>query len=316
MSDNTTVAKTQGCQLILLMRQPSAHDASISIKALMAINIVPTMITIAANSVLLLTIAKTKSLHTPSNVLVGALCFSDLLVGAVSQPSNLAFLFEFELHHELYTTLSAVAKWSSIILNGMSFLIVLFITLDRYFAVCHPFFYQQRLTIKKCSIIVALSWIYQLSVPVLSGTYYFMLFAFVTILSFAVMFVCYIRIYSVIAEKERSVLRLGKIGDEEEQILSHNREDRSNVCTVVIILAVITLSYLPAVIVILVIFTPAQRTSFCNLTPSKYIMFVWSTAVFSLSSLINPIVYCIRIKPIKKATADIVFCRKNRVHPQ
>ena len=315
MANNTTVTRLQGCRLMEKMQHPSNRIASIGITVLIGVDVIPTLLTILANAVLLLTIFKTTSLRTPSNMLLGALCLSDLLVGVVCQPLFLAFLFKLQLFHELNITLSVVVQWSGTIVNGMSFLMVLYITMDRYVAVCHPFFYHRHATLKRYIIIVAITWVYQLLVPLASGTFYLMFFAAVTIISFAVMFFCYIKIYSIIVEKERSVLRLGKIGDEEKEILIHNREDRSNVLTVVILLVVFTVSYLPALIVILALFKPDERADPCKLSPSKYTVFMWSVLFYSLSSVINPIVYCMRIKPIKDATKNVAFCRSSRVCP-
>ena len=311
MRNNTT---EHICRLIELLQEPKYSNMSIIINILITVDILPTVCTIIANVILLLTIVKTKSLHTPSNTLLAALCFSDLLVGIVSQPIYLALIFRIYLLQDP-RILSIVVKMSGIILNGMSFTIVLFITIDRYVAVCHPFFYEQKATIKRYFIILVLTWVYKMVVPFVSGPFYMILYAASTFIAFAVMFICYIRIYSVIAQKERSVLRLGKIGNEEKEVLYHNKVDRSKAFTILIILVAFIFSYLPALVLILVIFTPDERSKICSLCPKAYVLFMWSILIYNLSSVINPIIYCIRMKPIKAATKRFVSRNRSRVSP-
>ena len=304
----------QGCPLIEIMRQPGHSHASTGIKVLIGADIIPTVFTIVANAILLLTIAKTKSLHTPSNMLLAALCFSDLLVGVVSQPVFLALLLKIELFQDPTRTMTRLVQLSGMVLNGMSFTIVLFITIDRYVAVCHPFFYHIQSSIKRYFILLLITWLYKILVPILGGSFYFYLYAALTTLSFSVMFFCYMKICSVIVQKERTVLRLGRIGDEERKILQCNREERSKAGTILIILIIFILTYLPSLVVIIVIFRPGKGAYLCTLSPEWYVVFMWCIFFYNISSVVNPIVYCIRMKAIKKGVKNFLFNRTNRVH--
>ena len=299
--------------MIDLLQKPSYFNALTSIKFLTSVDVIPTVFTTVANFILFLAIAKTRSLHTPSNMLLATLCFSDLLIGAVSQPLFLAFLFKIQSFQIPSNMLNKVVQVSSTIFNGLSFIIVLYITIDRYVAVCYPFFYQQKVSIKSYSIIMITTILYQCLVPIASPSLYFFLYTVVTILSFAIMFFCYIKICSVIAQKERSILRLGRIGDEERQILHRNREDRSKTYTIMVLLIVFTITYLPSLIIILVIFKPGQSSSLCQMSPNMLAAFMWSTSIYALSGAINPIAYCIRMKSIKKAAIELIRKRSNRV---
>ena len=313
MANNTTITTSQGCPLVHLIQQPTYSHALTGIKVLIAVDIIPTVFTIVANVILLLIIAKTRSLHTPSNILLAALCFSDLLVGVVSQPAFIALLFKIQWFQIPSITLAKVVELSSTVLNGSSFIIVFYITIDRYVAVCRPFFYQRNASIKCYSIVVTITMLYQFSVPIASPSFYFFSYAVFTILAFAAIFFCYIRIYLVIAQKERSVLRLGSFGDEEREILHRNREERSKTYTIMVLLIVFTITYLPILLVVVVIFGPDQISDLCQLSPDMYLMLTWSTFIYALSGAINPIVYCIRMKAIKEATKSLLMIRRNRV---
>ena len=301
--------------MIDLLQQPNHSGELIYLKTLIGIDIIPTLFMIVANSILLLTIAKTKSLHTPSNALLSALCFSDLLVGAISQPLFLAFLSTMLSLQEWNRKLYAAWIWLATMFNGTSFIMVLNITIERYIAVCYPFFYERKASIKLCIVVVALTWMYQVLAPILAGSFYILLFAIFTIISFIINVFCYLRIYLVIIQKERSVLRLGEIGDEEREILHRNREERSKAYTIMILLIVFTITYLPSLIVLLALFRPGQRTSICGSPPNIFLTFASSSSIYASSAAINPIVYCIRIKPIRAAIKNLFKSRNSRVVP-
>ena len=313
MANNTTTTTSSGCLLIDLIQQPRYSNALTGIRILIGVDIIPTVFTIMANVILLLAIAKTRSLHTPANTLLAALCFSDLLVGVFSQPVFLALLFQIQWFQTPSKILAKVVAVSSSVLNGSSFIIVLFITIDRYIAVCHPFLYLRKASIKCYSIVVTLTFIYQFFSPIASSSFYFYSYAAFTTIAFPAIFICYVRIYSVITEKERSVLRLGRIGDEEKEELHRNKEERSKSFTIMILLAVFTITYLPILIVVLVIFGPNQNSDVCQLSPDKYVVLSWSTFIYALSGAVNPIAYCIRIKDIKKAVKNLLITGRNRV---
>ena len=313
MANNTTAATKYRCPLVELIHQPSNSNALIGLKLLVGFDTIPVLFTIVANSILLLALAKTKLLHTPSNMLLASLCFSDLLVGVLSQPLYMAFMLKILLLETPCKTHISVLQWSGIILNGMSFIIVLYITIDRYVAVCHPFVYERKAGIKRYCIIMALTCVYKVLSPIATGRAYKIYYGAVSIVSFAVMFFCYIKIYSVIAKKERDVLKLGRIGAEERKILHRNREEKSKAYTIIVLLAVFTLSYLPPLGATMAIYMTSHTLKICNLSPNTAVLFLWSVFFLNISSVINPIVYCVYIRSIREAAAKLLFKRKNKV---
>ena len=164
----------------------------------------------------------------------------------------------------------SAVQFSGEILHGMSLAGVLYITIDRYVAICHPFFYQSHATIKRYMIMVALAWVYKILVPITSGSAYLVFYSCFTVLSFVVIFFCYIRIFYVIAQKERFILRLGRIGNEEKETLLRNKEERRKTHTILILLAIFTASYIPPLVVLFPVFSPIERKSVCKLSSKKF----------------------------------------------
>ena len=313
MAINNTLVKAHGCTLLASLKVPHGKVALISIQVLIGAGVTPAFFMIVANAALLFTFVKTQSLHKPANCLLAALCSCDFLTGAVTQPVFLAVLFKIQSFQEPSTTLSAVSQWSGTVFHGMSFIIVFYTIIDKYVAVCHPFFYQSHATIKRYMIVVGMTWIYKIVVSTISGSAYLVVYGSVTLLSMLIIVFCYIRIYRVIAQKERSVLRLGRIGDEEKEILDRNRRERSKTHTILILLAVFTASYIPPLVVLFAVFKPDERTNLCKVSPDTYSLFMWSMFVYNLSSVINPVIYCMRMKPIRVALKSLLVIRRHRV---
>ena len=302
--------------MIDMMQRQHNSKALIGLQLLIGIDVLPAVFTIAANAVFFLTIIKKKSLHTPSNTFLAALCFNDLLVGVGSQPVFLTVIIKLQSFQAPNLALITVLKWAGILLNGMSFTIVLYITIDRYVAVCHPFLYERKSTSKRYCIIVALTWVFKAACPIVTGRVYMMVYGTITIISFGVMIFCYMKIYLVIAEKERSVLSLGTIGTEERKILRRNREERSKTYTILVLLTVFIVSYVPPLVATLVISMTSHTLQVCNLPPKVSVLFLWSIFYMNLSSVINPIMYCIYMRSIREAALNLVFKRNNRVFPR
>ena len=316
MANNTTVSIKQCCPMLDMMHKPQNNIALIGLQLLIGVDVLPALLTIVANAIFFLTIMKTKSLHAPSNTFLAALCFNDLLIGVLSQPVFLTVIIKLQSFQSPSAILLKIMKWSSIVLNGMSLIIVLYITVDRYVAVCHPFLYQRKSTIKSYCIIVALTLVYQAVCPIVTGRWYMMIYGTINILSFAVMIFCYIKIYKVIAQKERNVLCLGTIGTEERKILRENKEERSKTFTIIILLTVFIVSYIPPFVAILLIHSTFNTANICSHPPKFAVLFMWSIFCLNLSSAVNPIVYCVYIKAIKEAAIKLLFNRGNRLYPR
>ena len=104
--------------------------------------------TIIGNGMFLITLFAKRCLHTPSNMLLGALAFSDLLVGIVAQPlwiCELSFTVSGKEQNP-FIEINYLVIWALIL---FSFLFIDHVSLDRYIAVCFPIWYHVRTTCKR-----------------------------------------------------------------------------------------------------------------------------------------------------------------------
>ena len=105
-------------------------DIKNNIIAFLIIDIFFTIMAIIGNSIFVITLIKKRSLHTPSNVLLGSLCFSDLIVAFIAQPIHLSFHIKMLIDSSINATLLEVSIAAAQFCIGLSFLFAIIVTFD------------------------------------------------------------------------------------------------------------------------------------------------------------------------------------------
>ncbi|XP_035994792.1 trace amine-associated receptor 13c-like [Fundulus heteroclitus] len=114
------------------------------------------LITVALNLLVIISVSHFRQLHTPTNIFLLSLAVSDLLVGFISMPG------------EIYRTTSCWFLGDNIcfIYNYLCFIItaasignMVLISIDRYVAICDPLHYQTRVTERSVKVYVCLCWL-------------------------------------------------------------------------------------------------------------------------------------------------------------
>ena len=295
------------CELTELLNLPNKSAYRATLKALAIIDIFPAMLTVIANSILVLTYIKTRSLHNPSNVLLGTLCVCDILVGAVSQPLFLATLFLSDKHVNL-DFLGKAYVFSLTICVGMCFNLLFIITIDRYLAICHPFVYERTATCKRYFALVFVLSIYKIIPPLGGWKFYIWYYVAVTV-SFSVgINLCYARIYRVMQRQNQAISQVSRIGLEERKMRRKNNEDRKKTYTIATLLGVLVISFIP-LLVMTIIAGQIVMTDICNVSPKVMTVNAWGKFFLMLNSLLNPLVYCLRMKQVSRAARNLMGCR-------
>ena len=270
-----------------------------------------------ANSMYLIVLLKTRPLHIPSNMLLGALCIMDLLICAILQPV---------LIYKAASYLSGSSgntDWfwlASDITFGFSFTIMILVSLDRYVAICHPFWYQRKATCKThimaaivgCivfSILFSIDFIIpaKISKPVVAiGTNiaYRVIHYFLP----AIVFIfCYFRIYIAIRKQRRSQVTIGEITDSERAEVTRRLTERGKTFTIFIIVSCFFITYAPSTIWLSV----EAATGLCEDTSTSQIVSMWTTFALLLNTIINPILYYLRSKDVRIAASRIIKCGRS-----
>ncbi|XP_076730768.1 trace amine-associated receptor 1-like [Maylandia zebra] len=115
------------------------------------------LITAALNLLVIISVSHLRQLHTPSNILLLSLAVSDFFVGFLLLPveifKNTACWVFGDLMCSLYIYLSGI-------LMNASIEIIVFISVDRYVAICDPLHYPTRITVTRVKLSVCLCWFY------------------------------------------------------------------------------------------------------------------------------------------------------------
>lgn len=284
------------CLLSAIFDRPSFWTVWVNIATIITIDIIPALITVIANGILIITIIKTRTLHTPSNVIVGALCVTDFLVGTVTQPLFLTLL-SYILTGQDLTSFAPVLWYSVKILASISFTYMFHINVDRYLAICRPLRYRQLATCRRYLYLVTTTFIIVAVIPSFGATIYFMLSTFAIVAMLPVMGYCYCRIFLAIRRQSR-VITIEAISVVGQQVNHRKHRSTYHAFTLLITCGCFFVCYVP---ILAVYITNNHKLDICNFSRRKLIFFFWAEFLVLLNSFLNPIVYCFRLKAVRSA---------------
>ena len=271
---------------------------------ILALDIVPALFTIIGNSIFFVTIWKTRAIHTPSNMLLGFLSITDLLVGVLCQPLFVITILQSPVPcctdvMVAYNFIFGVTSWNS-------FLFIALISADRYFAVFYPYRYRAFATCKKFTYITAIVFAVSLSYTTIDILFYerstiaFLIFliVFQSMVVIVTIFI-YIFVYRAVLRQRRMFDRVPRL--RRRKMRKRNKTDERNSKTIALILIAFIISSLPYIsyhIQMLLYYTKGIKflSSFGT----------WVNFLFLLNSAINPLVYFIKRSDIREAAKRIL----------
>uniref|UniRef100_A0A3B4U954 G-protein coupled receptors family 1 profile domain-containing protein n=1 Tax=Seriola dumerili TaxID=41447 RepID=A0A3B4U954_SERDU len=115
-----------------------------------------TVLTVALNLLVIISISHFRQLYTPTNLLLLSLATSDLLVGLLVMPvETVRFVESCWLLGDLMCALSYIIGFTLISASVGNMVLI---SIDRYVAICYPLQYPNKITRSRVEVCVCLCW--------------------------------------------------------------------------------------------------------------------------------------------------------------
>ena len=266
------------------------------------------ILTICGNGIFIFTLIKKRSLHNPSNMLLGALALCDLLVGIVAQALWIGGLI-FTVSGKDSTHLNEIKYIIVWPLVFFSLICIDVVSLDRYIAVCFGNWYRAKATCRSHITIIASLLVISI---VLSCLSHFIIvkantwvpdYLFTGFLGLSILMIgfCNFKIFKAVKSQRKQIRELSVVENYVEA--TRNGHDNYRNLVIPIITLLLFICYSPMVIVeslfeIFNVFAISER--------DFKILRYWTEFFVLLNSFINPIVYYARMKTFRVAAREII----------
>ena len=306
-SYDSTIDEKEGC-FLLDVNFDSAQYLYVAHILTSIVNIASSPTAVAGNLIVMLSVWKSPSLHTPSNVFICCLAFSDSMVGLLAQPFFVIHkIGEILRRFDMYCTTRILLESLGNVTAGASVLTMTGMAVERCLALFLHLRYNEIVTAGRVLFAVACFWIVFIVLAAFRiflippAIYNNILIAIIS-LSLISTYLAYIKILQCVRKHERGI----EIAEFEVIRSSLPMEQKRNIkrykkSTVAMIFVVgfFTACYLPFLSVKL-----AQKV-WGYTTPVKT-AYLYATTIAFLNSSLNPLVYCWRIKSLRHAVKKVL----------
>ena len=303
------------------------------------INGLTSLSAILGNSVMLYVFLKTRTLQTPSNMLLGSLCITDLIVGLIVQPLGIVRRI-IEANKQHNCPVRIVYACFGFLCSGASFLNVGLISVDRCLALHMPFRYMRIASNSRHLIIISLVWLFWAVFTVLpfcsvlSASSFFSVVVGVLGINVLVILVCYALIARMVLQLKRTFVAATSLGalDTSADTMpgssgvgksstvsaasalkasddDHKKAEKRHNYTIFIVVACFVVCYIPQMTVLFL------RSAFGDNVSLVFIADAWVDTLTFINSSLNPIIYCLRSNEIRRHVLRSLGVRRTSVVP-
>ena len=276
------------------------HDELI---VLLVLNTFLSITAFLGNTLILVALHKESSLHPPSKLLLRSLAITDLLVGIIVEPLNVAYLMSVKSKRwDICYNVNVALLIASYILCAVSLLVLTAISVDRLLALWLGLRYRQVVTLRSVYItVIAMS---VLSIVVTTSYIWnellFSLLLFIN-LSFCLTIIIfsYMKIFFMLRHYQ---IQVTVAQEQPRQAIPLNiARYRKAVYSALLVQVTLLICYLPFVII-----EALTDLKSVKLSSSVYLTKTFSFSFVFLNSSLNPFLYCWKIKEVRQAVKDTI----------
>ena len=278
------------------------HD---EVTFLSAINIFLSMTAFVENSLVLVALHKTRSLHPPSKLLFLNVAITDLCVGIIVEPLHVSYLMSVVSERWdicYYAFLSSII--TSYVMCSVSLLTLTTTSMDRLLALLMGLRYRQVVTLKRTRMTVAILWI----LSIVSTSSYFwdirilVLWGKISVpLCLVVSGISYTKIFITLRCNHIQVQDRSFQGQLQQTTLLNKARYRKAVSSALWVQLVLAFCYFPYII--------AQAvTSQKGMPLSGYLAREFTKTLIFLNSSLNPLIYFWKMRELRQAVKNTLCC--------
>ena len=267
---------------------------------------------ILLNALVIMAVKTKRQLRTKSNIILACLASTDLMVGLVTQPLQIAsysFMIKGETDNSQFCTLNEVSMAVSITCLSASLFHLFLMSAERYIAIKHPFAYEKQVTEVRLMMASGVAWVAVIVVPFdlirntnETNALQLEIFIILYILVPATVYFNVV-IYKEVRRNEKQIISNQVSLEAKEKML----KNKKSFYTTLVMILTIFLCFIPTNIC-LTIFNSFTADRIPNGVRGVVLSLV--TLLPFLNSLFNPLIYVVRIRYFRVALIQLLL-RKN-----
>ena len=261
---------------------------------------------VVGNSLVLASIWRTPSLHSPSNVLIAGLAISDLCVGLLVEPTGFVYGLAQHINSVHVFCYAAVLMWlSGTLLTLASLITITAISLDFYLALHLHLRYKELVTVGRMVRVVVGIWVCAFTATLLRIWYRkHVNYVYVSLVSLCLLVTtkAYFKVFRIVHHHQTQIqsleLQVREPADPEDGAPMNITEQRKPLIAKFLIYCLLIVCYLPLCVTVTLVRIRGYGSTDLN-TMDKI-----SRVLVCFNSTLNPFIYCWRFHNIRSAVIE------------
>ena len=251
-----------------------------------AMNTLTCPLIILLNILVMVAVRTKQQLRTKSNIALACLATTDLVVGLVLQPLQIASDVSLLRGDIMFCTITFLSKTVTLSCVLASFHHLVLMSAERYVAIKHPFRHETQITEVRIIMASALAWVAAIILPSENLLATAIVIAVETLL-IILPICCNVSVYKEVRRNNKQIAANQVSLEAKEKLL----KNRKAFYTTVVVLVVILLCYIPTQICVVILISFKKRIDPNIRATAIYLI----TLLPVMNSLFNPLIYAARI---------------------